>query len=123
VHSQRVGPKWALFNAADPSKARAISAGTEPGPRVHPEVIEVMREKGFDLTSVVPRKLTDAVATEASVLVTMGCGETCPLVRGSEHHDWPIDDPKGQRVDCVRAIRDELEQRVRRLLDVRGWLR
>ncbi len=107
---------------ADPSKARAVSAGTQPGTRVHPEVVEAMREVGVDLTNVVPRRLTDDLAAEADILVTMGCGDACPVVPGVERDDWPLDDPKGQSIDRVREIRDDVERRVRGLLAERGWL-
>jgi arsenate reductase (thioredoxin) len=107
----------ALFNQlADPAKARAISAGTEPGAHVHPEVVEAMGELGVDLRGAAPRKLTDALAAEASVLVTMGCGEACPVVPGAVREDWPLDDPKGQPIERVRQIRDEIAGRVRTLL-------
>ena len=107
----------ALFNQlADPAKARAISAGTEPGAHVHPEVVEAMDELGVDLRGAVPRKLTDALAAEARVLVTMGCGEACPVVPGAVREDWPLDDPKGQPIERVRQIRDEIAGRVRTLL-------
>jgi arsenate reductase len=112
----------AIFDRlADPAKARAMSAGTEPGARVHPEVVDVMREIGVDLTNVVPTKLTDDLAAEANLLVTMGCGEACPLVPGVERDDWALEDPKGRSIERVRAIRDEVERRVRRLLVERGW--
>jgi arsenate reductase len=114
----------AIFNKiADAQKVRAISAGTQPGAHVHPEVVEVMRELGVDLQSVVPTKLTDDLAAEANILVTMGCGEGCPVVPGVERDDWPLEDPKGQPLSRVRQIRDEVEQRVRKLLGARGWLR
>jgi arsenate reductase (thioredoxin) len=114
----------ALFNElADPSKARALSAGTEPGSRVHPEVVEVMREVGLDVATVQPRKLTDDLAAQTDILVTMGCGEACPVVPGVERQDWPLDDPKGRPVAEVRAIRDEVARRVRGLLVERGWFR
>jgi arsenate reductase len=114
----------ALFNAlADPSKARAVSAGTEPGPRVHPEVLVAMREEGIDLTSVVPQKLTEELASQSSMLITMGCGEACPVVPGVERDDWPLEDPKGKSIERVREIRGEIEGRVRTLLARRGWLR
>jgi arsenate reductase len=114
----------AIFNMlVDPLKARALSAGTEPGPRVHPEVIAVMRELGHDLTDVVPRKLTDDLAAETNMLVTMGCGESCPVLPGVERDDWPLDDPKGQPIERVREIRDDIERRVRELLYTRSWLR
>lgn len=112
----------ALFELlADPAKARPISAGTQPGPRVHPEVVEVMREEGLDLSTRAPRLLTDALAREASLLVTMGCGESCPVVPGLERRDWPLQDPKGQPADTVRAIRDDIRDRVRALVVERGW--
>jgi len=112
----------ALFNLlADPAKARATSAGTEPGPRVHPEVLEAMKELGVDLSGVVPQKLTAELAGSASLLVTMGCGETCPVVPGLRREDWPLEDPKGQTVERVRRIRDEIARRVRHLLEVERW--
>jgi arsenate reductase len=103
----------AFFNAlADPSKARAVSAGTAPGERVHPEVVEVMREAGIDLAGVTPQKLTETLASGASVLVTMGCGDECPYVPGARVEDWPLEDPKGQPIDKVKSIRDEVRTRV-----------
>lgn len=107
----------ALFNAlADPTKARAISAGTTPGDRVHPEVVTAMREVGIDLAAVKPRLLTEELAREASVLVTMGCGEQCPFVPGLRREDWALHDPKGLPLEAVRRIRDEVRARVSRLL-------
>lgn len=107
----------ALFNqAADPAVARAMSAGTEPGAHVHPDVVIAMREVGIDLSGVAPQKLTDALAREAQVLVTMGCGDACPFVPGARVEDWPLQDPKGQPVEVVRQIRDEITRRVRDLM-------
>lgn len=108
---------------ADPAKAEATSAGTRPGDRVHPEVLDVMREAGFDLSSVRPRLLTGEVAAGVDLLVTMGCGEECPYVPGVERDDWPLADPKGRPVDEVRAIRDEIRARVQSLVSQRGWKR
>jgi arsenate reductase len=114
----------AFFSAlADPGKAVALSAGTQPGERVHPEVVEVMREVGIDLSACRPRKLTDHLAQDASLLVTMGCGDECPYVPGLQRDDWPLDDPKGKPRDDVRRIRDEIHDRVAMLLDARGWRR
>jgi arsenate reductase len=114
----------ALFNhRADPAKARAISAGTEPGNHVHPEVVQAMQELGVDLSAVVPQKLTRELASTASLLVTMGCGEACPVVPGLERDDWPLEDPKGKPIERVREIRADIAERVRGLLQVRGWLR
>jgi arsenate reductase len=95
----------ALFNLyADPAECRAISAGTQPASQVHPEVVEVMREIGIDLSGAKPQKLTDELARTASVLVTMGCGEVCPLVPGLRTLDWSLLDPKDQSLDAVRKF-------------------
>jgi arsenate reductase len=107
----------AWFNAlADPAKATAVSAGTEPGTRVHPEVAEAMKEAGIDLSSAAPQKLTPELAQQAQVLVTMGCGDACPYVPGARIEDWPLQDPKGQSVERVREIRDEIRRRVSDLI-------
>jgi len=112
----------AWFNQlVDPARARAVSAGTEPGDRVHPEVRDVMLEVDIDLGGATPRKLTPELAQGAALLVTMGCGETCPVVPGVRIEDWPLEDPKGQSPTRVRAIRDEVERRVRGLLQREGW--
>ena len=114
----------AWFNQlADPLKARAISAGTEPGTRVHPEVVAAMREVGVDLSAAGMTKLTDEVARQAQLLVTMGCGDECPIVPGAARDDWPLDDPKDKPIEQVRAIRDDIRDRVRRLLEGEGWSR
>ena len=112
----------ALFNQlADPTKARAISAGTQPGTRVHPEVVEVMREVGVDLSRATTTRLTPDVAQQAQGLVTMGCGDECPFVPGVKRDDWPLVDPKGQPLALVRAIREDIRQRVQRLIQNEGW--
>ena len=109
----------AFFNRlVDPAKARAISAGTQPGLRVHPEVVEAMREVGVDLSGARPRRLT---AQPAVLLVTMGCGDECPVMPGAERADWPLEDPKGQPIEKVRQIRDEIRRRVEDLVHSRGW--
>jgi arsenate reductase len=103
----------AFFNAlADPGRARAVSAGTAPGERVHPEVVQVMREIGIDLSGARPQKLTAELAQDAALLVTMGCGDACPYVPGLRVEDWPLPDPKDQALDRVREIRDEIRRRV-----------
>jgi arsenate reductase len=108
----------AFFNAiADRLRARAISAGTEPAARVHPEVVEVMRERGIQLGDATPRRLTDDLARSAQMLVTMGCGEVCPVVPGLRRIDWDLQDPKGLDAGAVRAIRDDIEGRVRALIE------
>lgn len=112
----------ALFNHyADQSRARAISAGTHPADRVHPEVIATMKGRGLDLTSRTPQRLTPQLASQAQWLITMGCGDECPVVPGTKRDDWPIPDPKGQSADTVSAIVDDIDQRVRRFVDTHGW--
>jgi arsenate reductase len=111
----------AFFNQlADPSKGRSLSAGTAPVDRVHPEVVAVMREKGIDLSGARPQKLTSELAAGAQLLITMGCGDECPYVPGLRRDDWPIEDPKGQALDHVRAIRDDILVRVEKLVAREG---
>ena len=108
----------AFFNVlADSSKARAISAGTSPTDRVHPEVVSAMREVGLDLSAARPQRLTDTLARSANVLITMGCGDECPLVPGIRVEDWPLSDPKGANIETVRDIRDEIRARVAGLIE------
>ena len=112
----------AWFNRlADASKARAISAGTDPGPHVHPEVIAAMREVGVDLAGASTTRLTADVAQQAQWLVTMGCGDECPYVPGAIRDDWPLEDPTGKPIEQVRRIRDEIRARVSTLIDANGW--
>jgi arsenate reductase len=107
----------AFFNQlADSQKAQAISAGTEPGERVHPEVQAVMQEVGIDLSHVKHQKLTEELARDAQLLITMGCRDKCPYVPGLRRNDWPLRDPKGLPSDEVRAIRDDIKSRVQDLL-------
>jgi arsenate reductase len=111
----------AFFNQlADPAKARGLSAGTTPGERVHPEVVTVMREVGIDLSGASPQKLTPELASQAQLLITMGCGDECPYVPGLRRDDWPLEDPKGKPLDRVRAIRDDVRTRVDALVDQEG---
>jgi arsenate reductase len=112
----------AWFNAlANHDKAQAISAGTEPGTRVHPEVVAAMREVGIELEAQKPQRLTDDLAAGAALLVTMGCGEACPYVPGLRRLDWPLEDPKGKPVERVRQIRDEVQAHVAALLEAEHW--
>ena len=107
----------ALFNLyGNAADCCAVSAGTQPASHVHPQVVEVMKEIGVDLGTTRPQKLTEELARGASVLVTMGCGESCPFVPGLRTIDWALPDPKGQSLDAVRAIRDEIHERVKSLL-------
>jgi arsenate reductase len=113
----------AWFNKmCDRTKARAISAGTQPGEHVHPEVVQVMREEGIDLNGVKPQFLSEELARQATLLVTMGCGDACPYVPGLKKRDWPLPDPKGQPIESVRKIRDEIRERVEALATERNWL-
>ena len=111
----------AFFNHfADPSQATALSAGTHPGAQVHPVVIDAMREVGIDLASAKPQKLTEDLAADSQLLITMGCGDECPYVPGLERDDWPLPDPKGQDIATVRRTRDEIASRVRNLIQARN---
>lgn len=113
----------AWFNKiCNPAKATGISAGTEPGERVHPEVIEVMKDEGINLANAKPKFLSLELAQKATLLVTMGCGDACPYVPGLKKLDWPLNDPKGQPIEIVRRIRDEIRARVTELAEERGWL-
>jgi arsenate reductase len=112
----------AWFNElADPARARALSAGTDPGPRVHPEVETAMKEVGVDLSGAKPQLLTDALAADAQLLITMGCGEACPYVPGLRRDDWPLEDPKNKPLARVREIRDDVRARVLSLIEREGW--
>lgn len=112
----------AFFNQlADSERVRSISAGTQPGERVHPEVVDAMREVGIDVSGEVPQKLTPALVEGAAWLITMGCGDECPVVSGLKREDWPLPDPKGQPVDRVREIRDEVRVRVVAFIGEQGW--
>ncbi len=114
----------AFFNRlADPAKARAVSAGTEPAARVHPEVVAAMAEVGLDLRDATPQLLSPAVMAGADLLVTMGCGESCPVAPGLRRRDWPLQDPKGRSADVVRGIRDAVRARVKALVTEEGWSR
>jgi arsenate reductase len=113
----------AWFNKmTDRTKARAISAGTQPGDRVHPEVVQVMREEGIDLANAKPQFLSEELARLGTLLVTMGCGDACPYVPGLKKLDWPLTDPQGRPIEEVRSIRDDIRQRVADLATERGWL-
>jgi arsenate reductase len=112
----------AWFNRlADRRAARAISAGTQPGSCVHPEVQSTMEEVGIDLSRAVPTFLSKELAGSASLLVTMGCGEACPVVPGLRRMDWPLEDPKGRPIAEVRRIREEIRRRVEALIAAEGW--
>jgi arsenate reductase len=106
----------ALFRRAAEGRHEARSAGTTPGERVHPEVIEAMNELGIDLADRRPKPLSTEDAEWADVVVTMGCGDECPYIPGKRYLDWDLEDPKGQSLEAVRATRGEIERRVRELV-------
>ncbi|ABK53566.1 protein tyrosine phosphatase [Acidothermus cellulolyticus 11B] len=106
----------ALFGRLAGEAHHARSAGSRPAERVHPEVVEVMREIGVDLSGRVPRALDHEDAEWADVVVTMGCGDACPFLPGKRYIDWDLDDPHGRPLDRVREIRDEVDRRVRELI-------
>ena len=112
----------AFFNAlADGAKASAISAGTDPGPRIHPEVAAAMNEVGIELGDAAPQRLTAELAAGSRHLVTMGCGDQCPYVPGARVQDWPLEDPRGKPAERVREIRDDVRRRVEALIAAEGW--
>lgn len=112
----------AFFNQlADPAKAYGIAAGLEPADQVQAEVVEVMQEVGIDLTAVQPVELTGRMLTELNFLVTLGCAERCPTIPLARRQDWRIRDPRGQPLDAVRGIRDELRGLVIELIQEKGW--
>jgi arsenate reductase (thioredoxin) len=107
----------ALFERAAGGRHTAASAGTQPGERVHPQVVEAMRELDVDLAGRVPQKLTRELAEQADVVVTMGCGDECPYIPGKRYIDWDLPDPKGRPLEEVRATRDRIAQEVTNLVD------
>ncbi len=113
----------AFFNqSVDQRKAHAVSAGTQPAEKVHDCVVKAMQQLDIDLSDVKPQLLTEELANDAALLVTMGCGEACPYVPGLRREDWPLPDPKGKADDEVCTIRDGIKTRVLRLLDDLGAL-
>jgi arsenate reductase len=106
----------ALFARAAEGRHEAASAGTEPAERVHPEVVEVMREVGIELSGNEPRKLSRELTERTDVVVTMGCGDACPYIPGKRYIDWDLPDPAGKPLDEVRALREEIERRVEGLV-------
>lgn len=112
----------AFFNQiVEATLARAVSAGTRPGDRVHPEVVQAVRELGIDLAAAKPKLLTPELAQGAELLITMGCGDECPFVPGLRRDDWPLEDPKGKPIERVREIRDRIRDQVRALIEREGW--
>jgi protein-tyrosine-phosphatase len=94
-----------------------LSAGSEPADQINPAAIQAMAERGIDISDERPKLLTDTSVREADVVITMGCGDTCPIYPGKRYEDWELDDPAGREVEAVRPIRDEIERRVRTLIE------
>ncbi len=117
VHNAGRSQMAAAFYYSLSKTEEGISAGTQPGEYVHPEVVAVMLEEGIDHSSVKPQLLTDDLARNAEMLVTMGCGEACPYIPGLKREDWPLTDPKGKPLDEVRRIRDEIKTKVKALVE------
>ena len=114
----------AFFNRfADPTRAHAISAGTEPADRVHPEAIRAMQDVDLDVSHAVPQRLTPELAAAAQWLITMGCGDACPVAPGTHQEDWQIDNPKGKTPAEVARIRDAIRARVASFVAREGWTR
>ena len=112
----------AFFNKlANLQRAYATSAGTRPADAVHPEVVSAMQEAGIDLSRARPQYLSTDLTKDAHIVVTMGCGDECPLLPGVELEDWALEDPKEQPLEIVRRVRDEIERRVKALIQERKW--
>ena len=106
-----------FFKVVAGERAVAYSGGSEPAASVNPVAAAAMAERGIDITAEQPKRWTEAMLESADVVVTMGCGDTCPYVPGTRYVDWPLPDPAGQPLEVVRPIRDEIEARVRELVD------
>jgi protein-tyrosine-phosphatase len=107
----------ALLDLRSAGRVRVRSAGTEPAADLNPSVVAVMAEVGIDVTKAIPKRLTDEMAREADVVVLMGCGDACPVYPGKRYLDWDLPDPAGKAVEEVRPIRDEIDRRVRQLVE------
>jgi arsenate reductase (thioredoxin) len=118
VHNAGRSQMAAAF-ADDIGRGRVVvnSAGSAPGERLNPVVVEAMREVGLDITNESPRTLTDEMGRRADVIVTMGCGDACPVYVGIRYVDWELEDPSGKDLETVRAIRDEIGVRVESLIE------
>jgi protein-tyrosine-phosphatase len=109
-----------FFHHLAGERAVAWSGGSEPGVELNPAAIAAMAERGIDITQEFPKPWTDEIVQAADVVITMGCGDACPIFPGKRYEDWPLDDPAGQGLDDVRPIRDEIQRRVQHLLDELG---
>jgi len=106
----------AWFTHLADGRARALSAGSDPADSINPMAVRAMAEVGIDITAGAPKRWTDETFRDSDVVITMGCGDTCPVVPGTRYEDWPLDDPAGKDLDTVRRVRDEIRERVERLL-------
>ena len=116
----QIAAGWARHLAGD--RLEVVSAGTQPGPHLNVQVVAAMREAGIDLSGVQPQLLTPELARGADYLVTMGCGESCPVIPGMKRLDWPVTDTRGKPIEVVRKIRDQIQERVLDLLRSEGVL-
>ncbi|HET7184820.1 MAG TPA: arsenate reductase ArsC [Terriglobales bacterium] len=116
----QIAAAWARHLAG--GRVEVLSGGTEPGPHLNVQVVEAMREAGVDLAGIRPQLLTPELVRGAEYMVTMGCGESCPVIPGVKRRDWPIADTRGQPIEVVRTIRDEIKGRVIDLLRSEGIL-
>jgi arsenate reductase len=107
----------ALLERYSKGRVRIRSAGSEPADAVHPAVVEALAEVGIDISTEIPKGLTDEAVREADAVVTMGCGDACPVYPGKRYLDWELEDPTGKSIEDVRRIRDEIDRRVRALAD------
>ena len=107
----------ALLERVAGDRLDVLSAGSEPADTLNPAVVEVMNELGLDITHREPKKLSEEMARQADVVVTMGCGDACPVYPGKRYLDWELDDPAGRSVEAVRIIRDDIVERVRALVE------
>src|SRR5262249_6514318 len=99
------------------TRVRVLSAGSEPADSLNPAVVEAMAEVGIDISSEVPKRLDDGMVRASDVVITMGCGDACPIYPGKRYEDWDLEDPAGKNLDTVRGIRDEIASRVEALID------
>jgi protein-tyrosine-phosphatase len=106
---------WLQHLAGD--RVQVFSGGSEPANQVNPAAVAVMAEVGIDISKQTPKKWTDTNVRDADVVVTMGCGDTCPFIPGKRYEDWELDDPAGQSIEAVRPIRDDIRSRVEALID------
>jgi arsenate reductase len=104
------------LSALGGDRVQVISAGSEPADQINPAAVEAMAEDGIDIAGAIPKILTTDAVKESDVVISMGCGDTCPIFPGKRYEDWDLDDPAGQGIDAVRPIRDDIKSRIQKLL-------